>query len=613
MQLQLSAAESQRAQYALYVSLVANSFALASVFPYAGFMVKNGFHMVEDDREVGFFAGFVMGSFMFGRTVTSCFLGQLSDRWGRLPVIYMGLLALIFFQLCFGFSTNFTMALASRFFMGAFNGIIAVAKTMIAELVPPDKAPGAMSGVAGTWGIGMILGTAMGGALAEPADRFASISADSVLGQYPYALPNLVSSFIACIAIVAVRMHLPETLPKQHRRSPLHRCCTWRKQRSKSRAGVVRGQSRSASAAQRRDRSGQQLGLPKALVHNPIGASSSRYARVGIETSTDDAQADADADADVGVLVSAGKGKGTREDFDAGGARPWNLCSGQVRVSISAYCLLSLNSIMFNEIMVRLFIGSSPIPFRVAHGGMDCEFSKMPLTDAPPSSPLTNAPRSSLPNTPLVHVLLHRRGSQPLWCLAPVESGGLAVGTGTIGAVGAATGVALALYQFCVFSRISRQFALVDIFRCSAYMCTPLFLVFPAVARAKSHTARLIFLVCVNSAVQLIQSSMFTANFSIINNSVVTAQRGSVNGLAMGIASFFKATGPMAGTALFAWSLTNGLPSPLDVHFCYVLMCGIAMFTALLARQIPASLSSPLPEPDHVELVARTPESTGTV
>ena len=133
-------------------------------------------------------------------------------------------------------------------------------------------------------------------------------------------------------------------------------------------------------------------------------------------------------------------------------------------------------------------------------------------------------------------------------------------------------------------------------------MCTPIFLLFPAIAGASTDTARLVLLVCANSAVQLIQSSMFTANFSIINNSVVTAQRGSVNGLAMGIASFFKATGPMAGTALFAWSLTNGLPSPLDVHFCYALMCGIATITALLARRIPASLSSPLPEPDHSEV-----------
>eukprot|EP00936_MAST-01D_sp_MAST-1D-sp1_P002168 g2168.t1 len=552
MQLQLSAAESQRAQYALYVSLVANSFALASVFPYAGFMVKNGFHMVEDDREVGFFAGFVMSSFMFGRTVTSCFLGQLSDRWGRLPVIYMGLFALIFFQLCFGFSTSFTMALTSRFCMGAFNGIIAVAKTMIAEIVPPEKAPGAMSGVAGTWGIGMILGTAMGGALAEPADRFSSISADSVLGQYPYALPNLVSAFIACIAIVAVRMHLPETLPEQNRCNPsqLHRCCTctWWEQQSKSRAGVVPGQSRSDRATQCRERGGRQFGVPKALMQNPMRASGSRYVRVGIETTpgTADAGADADTDADVGPLVGADKGKGTHKRFDADSGRPWNLCSGNVRVSISAYCLISLNSIMFNEIMVRLFIGSLPILFCVAHGG----------------------------------------------------------------AVGAATGVALALYQFCIFSRISSRFALVDIYRCSAYLCTPLFLVFPAIARAKSDTARLILLVCVNSIVQLIQSSMFTANFSIINNSVVTAKRGSVNGLAMGIASLFKATGPMGGTALFAWSLTNGLPSPLDVHFCYVLMCGVAVITALLARQIPASLSSPLPEPDHAELVTRRAEST---
>ena len=345
MQLQLSAAESRRAQYALYVALVANSFALASVFPYAGFMVKNGFHMVDDDREVGFFAGFVMSSFMFGRTVTSCFLGQLSDRWGRLPVIYMGLFALIFFQLCFGFSTSFAMALTSRFCMGAFNGIIAVAKTMIAELVPPDKAPGAMSGIAGTWGIGMILGTAMGGALAEPAGRFASIGTDSLLGRYPYALPNLVSASIACIAVVAVRMHLPETLPAQHRRSPLQRCT---RTVPRSRRGSAASRARPSRAAQRGERRGRQFSL-----QNPVRASNSRYARVGNAAAVDGADAGAAHDhTGVGARSSAAKRKDTHVRADGDTARPWHLCSGKVRVSISAYCLISLNSIMFNEIMV---------------------------------------------------------------------------------------------------------------------------------------------------------------------------------------------------------------------------------------------------------------------
>jgi MFS family permease len=165
-----------------------------------------------------------MSSFMGGRMVTSLCCGHISDKFGRKVVILIGLWSCLVLQLVFGFATTFWQAVAARFLMGAFNGIIAAAKTMCAELVAPAKQAGAMSAIAGTWGVGMVLGTALGGVLAEPADTFSFVSADGLLGRHPYALPNIVGSLIAAMAIVFVSKFLPETVAVQPWRWP-RPCC----------------------------------------------------------------------------------------------------------------------------------------------------------------------------------------------------------------------------------------------------------------------------------------------------------------------------------------------------------------------------------------------------
>ena len=106
--------------------------------------------------------------------------------------------------------------------------------------------------------------------------------------------------------------------------------------------------ARPSRAVQRGERRGRQFSL-----QNPVRASNSRYARVGNAAAVDGADAGAAHDhTGVGARSSAAKRKDTHVRADGDTARPWHLCSGKVRVSISAYCLISLNSIMFNEIMV---------------------------------------------------------------------------------------------------------------------------------------------------------------------------------------------------------------------------------------------------------------------
>jgi MFS family permease len=106
---------------ALCIVLFANSYALSNPFPYVGFMVKY-FGLTEDDREVGFYAGYVMSAFMFGRALSSFLCGWISDKYGRKVVLYAGIISCLVFSPAFGFAQSFSAAIAARFFMGFFNG-----------------------------------------------------------------------------------------------------------------------------------------------------------------------------------------------------------------------------------------------------------------------------------------------------------------------------------------------------------------------------------------------------------------------------------------------------------------------------------------------------------
>lgn len=85
----------------------------------------------------------------------------------------------------------------------------------------------------------------------------------------------------------------------------------------------------------------------------------------------------------------------------------------------------------------------------------------------------------------------------------------------------------------------------------------------------------------------------FTSLFLMINQSVSTANRASVNGLAMTIGSFAKAVGPMLGSVLFAWSINNNLMAPLNYMFVFVfcMLVGIGTFLLPVVRHVHANAS----------------------
>ncbi|KAI3725790.1 hypothetical protein L1987_65583 [Smallanthus sonchifolius] len=170
------------------------------------------FNIAEKEEDISYYAGFVGSSYMIGRALTSVFWGVVADRYGRKPVILLGTSTVVIFNTLFGFSVNYWMAITTRFFLGFLNGLLGPVKAYACELFPDRYQALALSSISTSWGIGLIIGPALGGFLAQPAEKFPSlVSSDSLFGRFPYLLPCLCISFFALIVTIA-SFWIPETL-----------------------------------------------------------------------------------------------------------------------------------------------------------------------------------------------------------------------------------------------------------------------------------------------------------------------------------------------------------------------------------------------------------------
>ncbi|KAK0578587.1 hypothetical protein LWI29_012884 [Acer saccharum] len=198
-----------------YIWLVSLCTALpiSSLFPFVYFMIRD-FHIAKREEDIGFYAGFVGSSFMLGRALTSFLWGVVADRYGRKPVIFIGTLSVVVLNALFGLSTSFWMALSMRFLLGCFNSLLGTIRAYASEVCREEYQALALSVVSTSRGIGLIIGPAIGGFFAQPAERYPTvISESSVFGRFPYFLPCLIISIYAVGVLIAC-WWLPETMHK---------------------------------------------------------------------------------------------------------------------------------------------------------------------------------------------------------------------------------------------------------------------------------------------------------------------------------------------------------------------------------------------------------------
>src|SRR5712692_10268285 len=92
--------------------------------------------------------------------------GRLSDRHGRRPILLVSLAGSVAGYLWLGFADALWMLFAARALQGACAGNIAAAQAYVADMTTPENRAKGMGMIGAAFGIGFIIGPALGGALA---------------------------------------------------------------------------------------------------------------------------------------------------------------------------------------------------------------------------------------------------------------------------------------------------------------------------------------------------------------------------------------------------------------------------------------------------------------
>ena len=92
--------------------------------------------------------------------------GQLSDRIGRRPVLLVGLFGSAASYLLFGLAGSLTTLFVARILAGVAGANVGVAQAYVADITAPEDRARGMGMIGAAFGLGFILGPAIGGLLA---------------------------------------------------------------------------------------------------------------------------------------------------------------------------------------------------------------------------------------------------------------------------------------------------------------------------------------------------------------------------------------------------------------------------------------------------------------
>lgn len=88
------------------------------------------------ENDIARWAGLTSASFSICQGFTGIPWGAASDRFGRKPIILIGLCNTMITMLVWGFSTSLPMAMTARALQGLGNGNVGILRTTVAELCP---------------------------------------------------------------------------------------------------------------------------------------------------------------------------------------------------------------------------------------------------------------------------------------------------------------------------------------------------------------------------------------------------------------------------------------------------------------------------------------------
>lgn len=157
--------------------------------------------LTGSQADQAFWYGVMTFTFGLANFFASPVLGALSDKYGRRPVLLLGIcgLALTFFATAL--ATAVWMLVLVRLMGGAMQANLSVANAYVADFTPPDQRARRFGLLGAMFGVGFVLGPVMGG----------------LLGAIDLRLPFHVAGSLALLNLLYGYFVLPESLPVERR------------------------------------------------------------------------------------------------------------------------------------------------------------------------------------------------------------------------------------------------------------------------------------------------------------------------------------------------------------------------------------------------------------
>ncbi|CAB4806736.1 MAG: MFS transporter [Actinobacteria bacterium] len=151
----------------------------------------------------GLEVGLLFASFSLAQLVFAPLLGRLSDRIGRKPVIMISLLGTAVGSFVTGAAGALWVLFLGRILDGASGASVAVAQGAVTDLAPPSERPRLLGLLGAAFGVGFVVGPALGG--------LASLGGEHI--------PFFVAGTVALINAIVAWRRLPETRPAEVRQA----------------------------------------------------------------------------------------------------------------------------------------------------------------------------------------------------------------------------------------------------------------------------------------------------------------------------------------------------------------------------------------------------------
>ena len=177
--------------WVLMATAFVDMLGFAMVFPLLPFYA-------QDLGASPFTIGILISSFSIAQLATAPMWGRLSDRYGRRPMLLIGLGAAGIAYIVFGFANSLWLLLLSRTVQGAGGGTTGVVQAYIADSTEPGQRAKALGWLSASTSAGVMIGPGIG----------------SLASHYGHPAPGLVAATLCFLNVLFAWRFLPESRPK---------------------------------------------------------------------------------------------------------------------------------------------------------------------------------------------------------------------------------------------------------------------------------------------------------------------------------------------------------------------------------------------------------------